>query len=433
MARFVCMVGFVIATAVLSGCVADSKQEAALAVSFTTNWSPDSFNYFVEGDSALPTDFQVVVTEIDTDVTQTIQRDKITTRSAGTSTASLYRYDVPSGVAVRDGHTYRVEGFVGDEPVGFREIVVKESALDEPAFPVRATYDMSMQMNEHDDGDEIDMGLSGTFTYDQSTERLLMRMTGKGTMALLSDEMEIQLTIRSYEMEEVDEETTRFELIGDGPWTLEDDEGNSGEGTTSMRTVFQGYEEKRDGQGALHRAERSTTDSEMSGTITAYGATMHITSTSIEDEWVRDDTDEPFWHAGSETTTYTYPDGTSETETDTFDEAVDESEEDADLLDVVDFQGMAPRDWQPGDAVEMEGLDGVAVHYTAREGGEKIVLGQSTSVLIVEGSVFNGVSGNEDWTIAMDGPYAGLPTSYEGDFSRGGQSATMNLVLSSAS
>lgn len=414
------LVGLLFSAIIFSGCVAE--EEPDFVASFVTNWSSSAAHYFLLTAEPLPAELTVVILEKDTGVRQELSSDQIVERLPG-------KYDILSGVALRDGMTYRIEAFSGDRSVASREVMAHGSSLDAPQTEARAVYSFTMGLSDHSSDERLDMEIEGTMDLHATPDGTVTKGSGRGTMDMESEGMSMALKIDTFETEDHDDERKRFVMAGDGTWKLVGDASGSGQMTT--RTAFLGRETKTDDAGTPHLSEKSETKVDMQGTITSEGEVFGFEFESIELEWARVDTGEAFWIKGTETTTITYPDGASDGETEEFDEPAEPEDMEPDLLDATDFSGLSPYPLVPGDAFQMQGLADTKIHYRVSEAAPISAAGETFPAVLISGTVSGGATGHETVFAVASGPLAGLPITYSAQYERGDEEAKMTMRLTS--
>lgn len=422
MARAALLAGPLVAAVLLSGCSLGGSDAPTLHVAFTTNWSPGHADFLMSASEALPADFKVVLLEKETGLRQEVRGDRLTLRLPD-------RFDVPSVLQLHDGNTYRVEGFVGGDSVGSREVKADATGLDKPAeASVRATYAFRLAAKaEHGDARQT-MALSGTAAMEAAQRHTTFRMDGSGAFNVTAGSLAQRLTVSSFTTEERDGNVTKSLMLADGDWTLTG--SPSGSGKTTFRMEFQGREGKADASGVLRPCEKSATTTDFTGSFTAEGQTLQYQNHSVETTWSRVDDGTDVWRSVTWSASYTaqgqsipdngHKDGPA---------TQDDDGADTDLLDVVDFEGFQPFPLAEGDQFLEAGKEGVTIQYAVADGGAREAAGQPVQSLKVTGTVASGASGTETWYLARDGALATLPLAWSHHYQKGGETADSSADL----
>lgn len=406
---------------VLSGCTLPGQTgKTTLKVEFATNWSSTSYHYFMTASEPLPSNFKVVVTEKETGIRQEFQASQLAQRLPG-------KYDVQSSITLKDGKTYRVEGYVGGTSVGSRELRALESSLEEPSdLTLRASYSFSMSNVDATPDDQSDFHVRGTLATDANPSRTLLKFSGTGTTNASSEGYSQKITITTFDTEDTDGNTTKALVVGQGPWTLSGDPSGSGQAT--VRTEFLGREMKADKTGKLYLCEKTSIKTDITGNLVSEGETIQYVNHTTETEWSRVDTEQVIWHAVSWSATYTYQ-GKTTPDNGNLDEAITEEAAEPDLLDIVDFSGFEPAPFVAGDNFLENGKEGVTIQYVVADGGTRQAAGQSFSSLKVTGTLASGATGTETWYVVGEGALAGLPLSWTGHYQKGVETADFRADL----
>jgi hypothetical protein len=239
--------------------------------------------------------------------------------------------------------------------------------------------------------------------------------------------MSMVLTISSFEMGMVNEETTDGGMSGLGTWTMNSD-GIQGSGSIDeFEITFLGRDDRRDGNGIMVEAEKTHMTMHMTGDISGDGFSGTMEMDMDDTTWSRLDTGEDFWEKGTTQTRVTV-DGESFDEDDSYDQAADPQDAEPTLSDLMPDEGRIAWPLAVGDSYIFEG-DGVRVEYSITQGANRDVKGVNTPTWQISGRALSGATGSENLRIVATGPFAGLPTSWTTDVTKGDQSYSDSLTF----
>lgn len=411
MLRVVILVGVV----ALSGCadlLGDESSQVNGELRF--RFSPEALVVELVADGEIPSD--VVATVAGGGVTQKVLAGDFS--GIGTARAT---FDSP--ISFEPGTDYSVTVTSGTATIAARSFTFLEEAWGEPRQDVIAFYEIQMQ---EDDG-EMEMEIDGEATVEQRGDELRMSISGDGSMEMDADDMSMVLTISTFELGMVNEETTDGRTSGHGTWTMNSD-GIQGSGTIDdFEMTFMGRDDRRDNNGIMVEAEKTHMTMHMTGDISGDGFSGTMEMDMDDTTWSRLDTGEDFWEKGTSRTTFTV-DGESFDENDSYDQAVDAEETEPTLSDLMPDEGRFAWPLAVGDSYIFEG-DGVRMEYSVTQGPNHDVRGVDTPTMQVSGRALSGATGTENLRVIATGAFAGLPTSWTTDATKGDQAYRDSLTL----